>query len=104
MRLPDLPRLVGHGHVHIHSLLDLFLLLFFLVTFGLFDSLLYPFFFDFLVSLVTLQLDLLADVLEVRLPVEQLQGTLLHTQPDHVLEGLKELAVLSLLVLLLLRV
>jgi hypothetical protein len=39
-------------------------------------------------------------VLEVRLPIEQLQGALLHTQPDHVLEGLKELTVLSLLVLL----
>ena len=99
LRLPDLPRLVGHGHVYIHSLL-VDLLHFFLFTFGLFDSLLYIFFFEFLVSLVALQLDLLADVLEVRLPIEQLKGALLNTQPDHVLEGLKELTVFSLLVLL----
>jgi hypothetical protein len=97
LRLPDLLRLVGHGHVHILSLL-VDLLHFFLFTFGLLESLL--FFFEFLVSLVALQLDLLADVLEVRLPIEQLQGALLHTQPDRVLEGLKELPVLSLLVLL----
>ena len=81
--------------------MDLFLVfIYFFVTFGLLESLTLSIFFEFLVSLVTLQLDLLADVLEVRLPIEQLQSTLLHTQPDHMLEGLKELTVLSLLVLL----
>lgn len=101
MRLPELIRLVGHGHVHIEGLVDLFLVfIYFFVTFGLLESLTLSIFFEFLVSLVTLQFDLLTDVLEVRLPIEQLQGALLHTQPDHVLEGLKELTVLSLLVLL----
>ena len=91
--------LVGHGHVHIEGLVDLFLVfIYFFVTFGLLESLTLSIFFEFLVSLVTLQFDLLTDVLEVRLPIEQLQSTLLHTQPDHVFEGLKELTVLSLLV------
>jgi hypothetical protein len=83
LRLFELLRLVGHGDIHIDCLVDLFLLLFFLFfllfffgTFDLFERLI---FFEFLVSLNTLHFDLLTDVLEVRLTIEQLKGTLLHT-------------------------